>query len=164
MKDKILAACLLLIMMLNIGDVITDISLAVPIWHILEEGTIVILSGALVFYLILDMRRRTKRLKCLAVSLKEAEQNVHKITEQFKQAKQQYFEEIQKQFNEWNLTESEKEVALLMLKGLNFQEISSIRNTREKTARQQASTIYNKSGLVGRHELSAWFFEDFMSA
>jgi len=29
--------------------------------------------------------------------------------------------------------------------------------------RQQASTIYGKSGLEGRHAFSAWFLEDFLA-
>lgn len=150
-------------MILNILDVITDIQLQVPLWHIIEEGVIVLLSATLVVFLLVEMHRRTKRLKALTHSLAEAENKVNKITEQFKGARHQYFEVIQQQFDDWELSQSEKEVAMLMLKGLNFQEISAVRNTKEKTARHQASSIYNKTGLVGRHELSAWFIEDFMA-
>ena len=158
-----LAGSLLTIMTLNLLDVITDINLNVPMWHIVEEGVIVLLSGTLATILIIEMNRRTKRLNQLASSLLEAENKVNKITEQFKEARHQYFEAIQQQFDDWNLSQSEKEVAMLMLKGLNFQEISAVRNTKEKTARQQASSIYSKTGLEGRHELSAWFIEDFMT-
>ena len=163
MKDKILATCLLLIMTLNIMDVLTDITLEVPLWHIIEEIVIVLLSGALAGFIMYDMHMRTKRLRHLTSSLNEAESKVHKITERFKEARREYFEIIQQQFDDWNLSQSEKEVALLMLKGLNFQEISTIRNTKVKTARHQASSIYSKSGLEGRHELSAWFIEDFIA-
>jgi DNA-binding NarL/FixJ family response regulator len=51
---------------------------------------------------------------------------------------------------------------MLLLKGLSFKEISAVRNTKEKTVRQQASTIYSKSGVDGRHTFSAWFLEDFI--
>jgi len=163
MKDKIVAACLLLIMVLNTLDVITDISLKVPLWHILEEALIVLFSGSLAGYLIWDMRRTTKELNSLSNSLSESEDNVKKITKQFKEIRHQYSEVIQQQFNDWGLSQSEQEVAMLMLKGMNFQEIATIRETKEKTARQQASSIYAKSGLQGRHELSAWFIEDFLS-
>ncbi len=163
MKDKIVAACLLLIMVLNTLDVITDISLKVPLWHILEEAMIVLFSGSLAGYLIWDMRRTSKELNSLSNSLSEAEANVKKITEQFKEIRHQYSEVIQQQFKDWGLSQSEQEVAMLMLKGMNFNEIATIRDTKEKTARQQASSIYAKSGLQGRHELSAWFIEDFLS-
>jgi DNA-binding CsgD family transcriptional regulator len=52
---------------------------------------------------------------------------------------------------------------LLLLKGLSFNEISAIRETKEKTVRQQASEIYKKAGVVGRHAFAAWFFEDFLN-
>jgi len=52
--------------------------------------------------------------------------------------------------------------AMLLLKGLSFEEIASVRDTKEKTVRQHATAIYRKSGLNGRHEFSAWFFEDFL--
>ena len=69
---------------------------------------------------------------------------------------------IKWQFAEWGFTPSEEEVALLMLKGLSIKEISQARSTQEKTVRKQASAIYDKSNLGGRHELSAWFFEDLL--
>jgi len=69
---------------------------------------------------------------------------------------------IKWQFADWSLTPSEGEVALLILKGLSIKEISNARSTKEKTVRSQASAIYDKSNLSGRHELSAWFFEDLL--
>ena len=69
---------------------------------------------------------------------------------------------LQSQFEEWRLTQTEKEVAMLLLKGLSFKEIAAVRSTLEKTVRQQASSIYKKAGVSGRHEFSAWFIEDFL--
>jgi DNA-binding NarL/FixJ family response regulator len=71
-------------------------------------------------------------------------------------------EVIQEQFSEWQLTAGEQEVALLLLKGLSFKEIAALRNTLEKTVRQQASGIYRKAGVTGRHAFAAWFIEDFL--
>jgi DNA-binding CsgD family transcriptional regulator len=70
---------------------------------------------------------------------------------------------IQEQFERWNLTPSEAEVALLLLKGLSLDEIAGVRDTREKTVRQQASSIYKKAEVSGRHELAAYFFEDLLT-
>ena len=74
----------------------------------------------------------------------------------------QYREVMRRQFDTWKLTESEQDVVILMLKGLSFREISHLRETREKTVRQQASTVYRKAGVSGRHELAAWLFEDLL--
>lgn len=69
---------------------------------------------------------------------------------------------IQQQFTEWCLTPSEKEVSLLLLKGLSLEQIASVRNCTEKTVRQHASNLYKKAGVSGRHELVAFFFEDLL--
>lgn len=67
------------------------------------------------------------------------------------------------QFDNWGLSPSESEVALLLIKGLSMKEISAARGVKEKTIRQQATGIYAKSGYAGRHELAAHFIEDLMS-
>ena len=69
---------------------------------------------------------------------------------------------IDQQFERWSLTPAEREVGLLLLKGLSLQQVAELRGVSERTVRQQASTIYTKSGLAGRAELSAFFLEDLM--
>ena len=69
---------------------------------------------------------------------------------------------MQEQFDAWQLTESEQDVVIMLLKGLSFREIADLRETREKTVRQQASSVYRKAGVASRNELAAWFFEDML--
>lgn len=69
---------------------------------------------------------------------------------------------INQQFDDWRLSKAEKEVGLLLLKGLSLRDLSSVRGVFERTARQQATSIYNKAGLLGTAELSAFFLEDLM--
>jgi len=71
-------------------------------------------------------------------------------------------EVIEEQFTTWGLSEAEKDVALLLLKGFSLKEISAIRETSDRTVRQQASMIYTKAGVAGRAELSAFFLEDLL--
>jgi DNA-binding CsgD family transcriptional regulator len=66
------------------------------------------------------------------------------------------------QFDRWSLSPAEKEVALLLLKGLSHKEIANVRSVTEATARQQARSVYKKGGLLGRHDLAAFFLEDLM--
>ena len=66
---------------------------------------------------------------------------------------------IDTQFQAWRLTAAEADIAGLMLKGVSQKEISLARDTTEATIRQQAQSIYRKSGLSGRAELSAYFLE-----
>lgn len=69
---------------------------------------------------------------------------------------------MQREFARWNLSPSENEIALLMIKGLSMREIADARSVKEKTVRQQATSIYAKSGYANRHELVAHFIEDLM--
>jgi len=70
---------------------------------------------------------------------------------------------IDEQFSRWNLTEAEREVALLLLKGLSLKEIAAVRATTERTIRAQARAIYTKADLTGRAALSAFFLEDLLA-
>ena len=69
---------------------------------------------------------------------------------------------IDSQFDRWQLTAAEREIALLMLKGLSHKEIALARDTSERTIRQQAQSIYGKANLSGRAALSAFFLEDLL--
>lgn len=163
MKDQFITASLVIIMVLNCFDVITDIHLGVPLWHILEESAIVLLSAIGAGYLIYENHQRSKRLAHLAETLFESNKRVENITEKMRMERKHFSEVIHQQFDDWQLTSGEQQVGMLLLKGLSFKEIAAVRNTKEKTVRQQASTIYSKSNLEGRHEFSAWFLEDFLS-
>ena len=72
-------------------------------------------------------------------------------------------EAIDRQFLTWNLTEAERDVGLLILKGLSLKEIAAVRVTSERTIRAQARSIYAKAGLSGRAALSAFFLEDLLA-
>ena len=69
---------------------------------------------------------------------------------------------LDRQFELWSLSPAEKEVALLLLKGLSHKEIAGIRSITEATARQQARAVYKKAGLSGRNDLAAFFLEDLL--
>lgn len=70
---------------------------------------------------------------------------------------------VEAQFATWGLSEAEREVGLLLIKGLALKEIAQVRATTERTARDQARAVYRKAGVAGRAELSAWFLEDWLS-
>lgn len=69
---------------------------------------------------------------------------------------------IDEQFREWQLTPTEREVALALLKGRSHKEIAADTGRSERTVRQHAVTVYQKAGLSGRAELGAFFLEDLM--
>ncbi|MCP5043190.1 MAG: helix-turn-helix transcriptional regulator [bacterium] len=71
-------------------------------------------------------------------------------------------EEIDAQFDRWSLTPTERQVALLLLKGLGHKEVAATLDRSERTVRQHAVAVYRKSGLGGRAELAAFFLEDLL--
>jgi DNA-binding CsgD family transcriptional regulator len=71
---------------------------------------------------------------------------------------------MDQQFQAWGLTAAEREVGLLILKGLSHKEIAALRATTEATVRQQAQAIYRKANLPGKTAFSAYFLEDLLAA
>ena len=78
-------------------------------------------------------------------------------------SKKAFFTAIDSQFDEWRLTPTEKEIALLLVKGLSNYEIAKVRGKSEKTVRHQSSAVYEKANVQGRHELAALFFEELVN-
>lgn len=69
---------------------------------------------------------------------------------------------IAARFDGWGLTPAEREVALLILKGESHKRIATLTERSERTVRQHAVAVYEKSGLRGRAELAAFFLNDLM--
>lgn len=69
---------------------------------------------------------------------------------------------IDERFSSWGLTAAEREVALMLLKGQSHKQIAFATGRSERTVRQHAVAVYQKSRLGGRAELAAFFLEDLM--
>tara|TARA_B100000925_G_scaffold291935_1_gene282640 strand:- start:6275 stop:6772 length:498 start_codon:yes stop_codon:yes gene_type:complete len=66
-------------------------------------------------------------------------------------------------YKKWSLSKSEEDVCYYLVKGLAIKEIAKLRNTSERTVRNQATIIYDKANVAGRHELAAVFLNSFMT-
>ena len=64
---------------------------------------------------------------------------------------------VDARFTAWGLTPVEREIAFLLLKGRSHKQIAFTTGRSERTVRQHAVAIYQKSGLSGRAELAASF-------
>lgn len=69
---------------------------------------------------------------------------------------------IDSQFERWGLTDAEREIGLLMLKGFSHKEIAELRGTTDATVRHQAKTVYQKAGVQNRTAFCAFFLEDLL--
>ena len=130
--------------------------------HILVEMFMGFLSLFAIAVIIYASSKQRNELKSLSLILNQTRDELTENQLKTQKLMGEFSKIIQEQFTEWKMTQSEKEVALLLLKGLSLDEISSVRETKEKTVRQQASNLYKKAGLSGRHELVAFFFEDLL--
>lgn len=59
----------------------------------------------------------------------------------------------------WGLTPAEVDVALWIVRGLNFYQIADLLGKSERTVRQQAIAIYAKAGFRNRSEFTGHFVE-----
>jgi DNA-binding CsgD family transcriptional regulator len=143
-------------------DIAADYRSGTDASHLLTEALVMALAliGAVVLWRLLRVARR--RADLLTVDLERARREAERYREEASTALRGLGEAIDRQFARWALTPAEREVGLLLLKGLSHKEVAAARSTSETTIRQQALSIYRKSGLKSRSELSAFFLEDLL--
>ena len=144
-------------------DVVDDLNHGSNVVHVMIEVVALSLSAALLGAHLIKFSKRLRsenaEVRAQVLGL-EIERN--RWREQAREALAGLAHAIDRQFEQWHLTASEKEVGLLILKGLAHKEIAVLRNTSERTVRQQAAAIYAKAGLEGKAQLAAFFLEDLM--
>lgn len=131
-------------------DIIVDLIAKDESWLHLFVESIVFLAISTVLF------RELRRLRQLKAELSEERVRTARLSGELLAV-------MRNQFVQWGLSPSESEIALLLIKGLSMKEIAEARRVKEKTIRQQATSVYAKSGYAGRHELVAHFIEDLMS-
>jgi DNA-binding NarL/FixJ family response regulator len=143
-------------------DIVSDYRSGTEAGHVLTEAAVMALAlgGAVALWRQLRSTRRQARQ--LSVDLAAAREEAERFRGEARDALRGLGEAIDRQFTRWALTAAEREVGLLMLKGLSHKEVAAARSTTETTIRQQALAIYRKSGLRNRSDLSAFFLEDLL--
>ena len=128
----------------------------------LVEPTLIVMTAAGVVHLIGRMNRQHQEQLSLVRDLEVARAEGAQWRMDMREVLDGLGTAIDSQFDRWGLTGAEREVALLMLKGLSHKEIAGVRESSERTVRQQARAIYGKANLSGRAALSAFFLEDLL--
>lgn len=155
-RSTLAAIALFGVVVVLIGwDLYVDFGEGAGLWHLSIESFIffVAVSGVVLMWRQLDRTQSD-----LVEALVEAEQWKQESSELI----QGLGVAIERQFERWKLTVAEAEVGLFLLKGLSHKEIATIRQTSERTVREQSRALYRKSGLSGRSSLSAFFLEDLL--
>jgi len=162
--ERLRSALLFLAIVLLIGvDLVEDWRRGSAGLHLGLESVVLVLAAAGLWLLRARVQRERANQRALQTRLaqvSEAAESWRRETETFAAG---LGRAIDSQFQLWKLTEAEREVALLLLKGLSLREIAGLRETSERTVRQQALAVYRKAGLAGRAELSAFFLEDLLA-
>ena len=161
-RETVFIAILGVVAVASGADLVADLSHGADTGHVIKEAGVVLISMIAIAWLLLGLRRQKQEILSLQRELDEVQNTRAQACEHGGEARRKLGHVIAQQFSEWELTESEKEVGWLLLKGLSLKEIAILRQTQEKTVRQQASAIYRKSGISGRHAFSAWFIEDIL--
>lgn len=161
-SQRAIVVCLLVFLLITL-DLLGDYQDGVPWSHLLFEAIILMLSlVGLVYFGRLYYQFAQTTIDLLAQDLALANQQAQQWREANRELVAGLAVQIRKQFDTWQLSPAESEIGMLMMKGLSHREIAQIRNTSERTIRDQARAIYRKAGLTGRTELSAFFLEDLL--
>jgi DNA-binding NarL/FixJ family response regulator len=149
----VLAAIILLqalTAMFFVGDAITDYRQGGHLddIHLLAEAVAALaLTGGVVF-LMRELRRLLARMGDMETGLRIAHGEMVAVIDDF--------------FARWSLSAAERDVALLLIKGLDNETIASLRGTAKGTVRAQSAAIYAKAGVDGRAQLISVFLEELL--
>ena len=144
-------------------DIIIDLKEGIPASHVWHEALLFGLAFAAIIWQLKVILKKDNHISTLSTELLETKKSYQDWKEKSQTNIRERGQMIDDEFAIWHLSESEKDVALLLIKGLSMKEIAEIRSTHEKTVRHQATNIYKKSGLSGRQELAAFFLEDLLN-
>lgn len=151
----ILMALFVLIALLIGWDLVTDYGDGVDPWHLLAETAVLLFAALGVAFLL-------RRFQSTRAELSRARDEAMRWRQQNKEILSGLGAAIEGQFARWQLTPAESAVGLMLLKGFSHKEIAALRQTSERTIREQARAVYRKAGLSGRASLSAFFLEDLL--
>jgi DNA-binding CsgD family transcriptional regulator len=155
--DRVAAALLLLIALAVGFDLAFDRPTTLWSAHVALELLVVALCLALATVLWRRWRLTTAELgrtrRVLATSEAERDAWASAAGELMKG----FREAVDQQFSRWQLTAAEREVALLILEGHGHRQIARQTGRSERTVRQHAVNIYDKSGLDGRSAFAGFF-------
>ncbi len=69
---------------------------------------------------------------------------------------------IQQQFDRWRLSPAERRLAEGLIRGYSLKEIAARGGRSEQTVRNQCTSLYARTGMIGRSDLAAFFLSDLL--
>lgn len=157
-------AYFLLIMILASFDIWFDFQHGIPFRHLIFEASVFFVSLVGFNYFLSRTLKSSQNQKEFVAKLEQRvsdrEQKLSELDRKLKSFKDAFSQDIERTFSKWRLTKAERQVAALLLKGLSIKEIAAVRKANENTVRSQCTSLYKKSKLANRSQLSSYFFDD----
>ena len=147
---------------LMLVDLVSELVAGTSAFHAIVEGAASIVGAIALAALVRRMRALVSEAHILREDLAISRADAERWARDARSLIAGLAGAIDEQLERWRLSGAEKEIALLLLKGLEHKEIAALRGVSETTVRQQARSLYRKAGLAGRHELAAFFLEDLL--
>lgn len=153
---------MVVLVVVGVGGIV-DLTLDQPSswWsaHVLLELALVATSITLASTLWLRWRDVTTELRSTRRSLQERESERQEWQATAEDALRSMRTAVEAQMDRWSLTPTEREIAYLLLQGVGHRQIAERTGRSERTVRQHAVSIYDKSGLDGRAALAGFFLQ-----
>ncbi|MBX7117956.1 MAG: helix-turn-helix transcriptional regulator [Gemmatimonadaceae bacterium] len=156
---RVVAAVLAVVAVIGAVDLYFDRPTSWLSAHVLVELTLMTVSASAALWLARGWGRAEATLAGTRRSLAERETERDAWRGRAESALHGLSRAIDEQFTAWSLTPAERDVALRLLKGDGHKQIAGATGRSERTVRQHAVSVYEKSGLGGRAELAAFFLE-----
>lgn len=155
---------------LAIVDLLAESGEGTSFAHVFTEGAIVLAGGLGIATAARHIHRLRAAERQAVAEVRSLDERLATIRTQAERWRRETAElrqglglAIERQLDAWALSKAEKEIALLLLKGLSHKQVAAARGVGEATVRQQARSIYQKAGVDGRHDLAAFFLEGLLA-
>jgi len=132
------------------GDVIIDLNQGGHLddIHLILEAVAALALITGVIYLMRELRDLLSRMAAMEFGIRAARGEMASL--------------IDALFYQWQLTPSEREIALLVLKGIDNDSIAQMRGTAPGTVRAQCTRVYAKAEVDGRAQFLSIFMEELL--
>lgn len=126
-------------------------------WFVIPWGLQEVLEIVSALGMLLGVVVSSALLYLLATRMSRLDGQMRAVAGEFQQF-------IEQQFDRWQLTPTERHVAIFVMKGFSNAEIARLRGTTESTVKSQLTSIFRKTGLTSRQQLTTHLIEDILDS
>ena len=94
-------------------------------------------------------------LRLLHVEAEASKETIHMLRGNFDEV-------LHDKFKQWRLTAAERDVTLLIIRGLSVADIAAARKTAQGTIKAQSTSIFRKVGVGSKTELMSVIIDEFL--